>query len=49
MSPPEHRPKGWATASGQGAKRLVQPEHLVQRGPPALEYLTDLVHRSLRL
>jgi transposase len=42
---PEHRAERVAAASGKRAKRYTQREHLLQLGPCALEYLTELTHR----
>jgi transposase len=42
---PEHRAQRVAAASGKRAKRYMQREHLLEIGPAALEYLTELTHR----
>lgn len=42
---PEHRAQHVAAVSGKRAKRYRQREHLLELGPPALEYLTELTHR----
>jgi transposase len=42
---PEHRAQRVAAASGKRAKRYMQREHLLEIGPCALEYLTELTHR----
>ena len=42
---PEHRAEQVAAVSGKRAKRYLQREHLLELGPPALEYLTELTHR----
>jgi len=42
---PEHRAQHVAAVSGKRAKRYLQREHLLELGPPALEYLTELTHR----
>jgi transposase len=46
---PEHRAQRVAAASGKRAKRYMQREHLLELGPPALEYLTELTHRRPRV
>jgi hypothetical protein len=38
-----------AAVSGKRAKRYLQREHLLQLGPPALAYLTELIHRRPRI
>ena len=42
---PEHRAQHVAAVSGKRAKRYLQREHLLQLGPEALAYLTELTHR----
>jgi hypothetical protein len=42
---PEHRAEHVAAVSGKRAKRYLQREHLLELGPAALEYLTELTHR----
>jgi len=42
---PEHRVEQVAAVSGTRAKRYLQREHLLELGPVALEYLTELTHR----
>jgi hypothetical protein len=37
-----------AAVSGKRAKRYLQREQLLELGPPALEYLTEIVHRRPR-
>ena len=46
---PEHRAQLVAAVSGKRAKRYLQREHLLELGPPALEYLTELTHRRPRI
>ena len=46
---PEHRAQRVAAASGKRAKRYMQREHLLELGPCALEYLTELTHRRPRV
>ena len=46
---PEHRAKLIAAVSGRRAKRYLEREHLLKLGGPALEYLTELIHRRPRL
>jgi transposase len=46
---PEHRAQHVAAVSGKRAKRYLQREHLLELGPPALEYLTELTHRRPRV
>ena len=43
---PEHRAAHVAAVSGNRGKRYLQREHLLDLGPVALEYLTELLHRS---
>jgi len=45
---PEHRAQLVAAVSGKRAKRYLQREQLLELGPPALEYLTEIVHRRPR-
>ena len=42
---PEHRAEMLAAVSGRRAKRYYKREQLLQLGPIALDYLTELVHR----
>ncbi len=46
---PEHRAEQVAAVSGKRAKRYLQREHLLELGPPALDYLTELTHRRPRM
>jgi transposase len=46
---PEHRAAQVAAVSGKRAKRYLQREHLLELGPPALDYLTELTHRRPRI
>jgi hypothetical protein len=46
---PEHRASHVAAVSGRRAKRYLEREHLLELGPSALEYLTELTHRRPRL
>src|SRR5712691_10906141 len=46
---PEHRAQHVAAVSGKRAKRYLQREHLLELGPSALEYLTELTHRRPRI
>jgi transposase len=46
---PAHRAQLVAAVSGKRAKRYLQREHLLELGPPALEYLTELTHRRPRV
>ena len=46
---PEHRAQLVAAVSGKRAKRYLQREHLLELGPAALEYLTELTHRRPRV
>jgi transposase len=46
---PEHRALLVAAVSGKRAKRYLQREHLLDLGPPALAYLTELTHRRPRI
>jgi hypothetical protein len=45
---PEHRVEHVAAVSGTRAKRYLQREHLLELGPVALEYLTELTHQRPR-
>jgi transposase len=45
---PEHRAQLVAAVSGQRAKRYLKREQLLELGPAALEYLTEVVHRRPR-
>jgi transposase len=42
---PEHRSSAVAAISGKRGKRYLKREHLLQLGPEAHEFLTELVHR----
>lgn len=46
---PEHRAEQVAAVSGTRAKRYLQREHLLELGPVAVEYLTELTHRRPRI
>ena len=46
---PEHRSSAVAAVSGKRARRYLQREHLLQLGPEAHDYLTELVHRRPRI
>jgi transposase len=46
---PEHRAEQVAAVSGKRAKRYLQREHLLELGPAALDYLTELTHRRPRV
>jgi hypothetical protein len=45
----EHRSSAVAAVSGTRAKRYLKREHLLELGPAAHEFLTELVHRRPRL
>jgi transposase len=45
---PEHRAEMVKAVSGKRAKRYLKREHLLELGEPALEYLTEVVHRRPR-
>jgi transposase len=45
---PEHRAQLVAAVSGKRAKRYLKREQLLELGPSALEYLTEVVHRRPR-
>jgi transposase len=45
---PEHRAQLVAAVSGVRAKRYLKREQLLELGPAALEYLTEVVHRRPR-
>jgi transposase len=45
---PEHRAQAVAAVSGKRARRYLQRQHLLELGPPALAYLTELIHRRPR-
>ncbi len=45
---PEHRAAPVAAVSGKRVKRYLQREHLLELGPPALQYLTELTTRVER-
>ena len=42
---PEHRAQAVAYAAGKRGKRYLKREHLLELGTPALDYITELVHR----
>jgi hypothetical protein len=42
---PEHRAERVAAVSGKRARRYLQRQHLLNLGPTALTYLTELTHR----
>jgi hypothetical protein len=42
---PEHRAERVAAVSGKRARRYLQRQHLLDLGPAALAYLTELTHR----
>jgi hypothetical protein len=42
---PEHRAQRVAAVSGKRARRYLQRQHLLDLGPAALAYLTELTHR----
>jgi len=46
---PEHRTQLVAAVSGKRGKRYLQRQHLLELGPTAHEYLTELTHRRPRL
>jgi transposase len=46
---PEHRADRVAKAAGKRAKRYMQRQHLLEIGPMALEYLTEITHRRPRV
>jgi len=45
---PDHRAQLVAAVSGKRAKRYLKREQLLELGPAALEYLTEVVHRRPR-
>lgn len=45
---PEHRAEMVKAVSGQRAKRYLKREQLLELGPAAFEYLTEVVHRRPR-
>lgn len=45
---PEHRAQAVAAVSGKRARRYLQRQHLLELGPAALAYLTELMHRRPR-
>ena len=45
---PEHRAQRVAAVSGKRARRYLQRQHLMDLGPAALAYLTELTHRRPR-
>jgi hypothetical protein len=45
---PEHRAQAVAAVSGKRARRYLQRQHLLELGPAALAYLTELIHRRPR-
>jgi len=46
---PQHRARSVAAVSGKRGKRYLQREHLLELGPVALDYLTELTHRRPRI
>ena len=46
---PEHRAQLVAAVSGQRGKRYLERQHLLELGPVAREYLTELTHRRPRI
>ena len=42
---PEHRAQAVAAVSGKRGKRYLKREHLLELGPAALDYITEIVHR----
>ena len=42
---PEHRAQAVGAVSGKRARRYLQRQHLLELGPVALAYLTELIHR----
>jgi transposase len=45
---PEHRAEQVAAVAGQRGRRYLKREHLLQLGPAALDFLTEVVHRRPR-
>jgi transposase len=45
---PEHRAQMVAAVSGKRGQRYLKRQHLLELGPPALDYLTELTHRQPR-
>jgi hypothetical protein len=45
---PEHRAQRVAAISGKRARRYLQRRHLIDLGPAAVAYLTELTHRRPR-
>jgi transposase len=45
---PEHRAQAVAAVSGKRARRYLQRQHVLELGPAALAYLTELIHRRPR-
>ena len=45
---PEHRAQRVAATSGKRARRYLERQHLIELGPAALAYLTELIHRRPR-
>ena len=45
---PDHRALMVATVSGKRAKRYQKRQHLLEIGQPALDYITEIVHRRPR-
>jgi transposase len=46
---PEHRAAMVAAVSGKRGKRYLKRQHLLDIGPVALDYLTEIVHRRPRI
>ena len=46
---PEHRASMVAKVSGKRGKNYLKREHLLELGPEAVEYMTELVHRRPNL
>lgn len=46
---PEHRTQLVAAVSGKRGKRYLERQHLLELGPVAREYLTELTHRRPRI
>lgn len=42
---PEHRAEQVAAVSGERGRRYLKRQHLLNLGPPAMAYLTEVVHR----
>jgi len=45
---PEHRTAMIAAVSGKRGRRYLKRQHLLELGPEAIEYLTEIVHRRPR-